>query len=345
VNENKLDKNYARAVTEVLEFPQRSGCHWIGQGRLAAKTTIRPILATLGLDPRPKNPRSATLADVARQPKLPLKNSVALVTGAAGGIGGALARNLARRGCHLALTDLKAAPLSETAAAARALGVTVSEHVFDIADSAAIAAFPAVVEAQHGRLTVLCNCAGVALGGTFAQVSLEEFDWLFQINFWSVVRMMKAFMPMLEREPEAQIVNISSLFGLIGPPGQAAYASSKFAVRGVSEVVRHELDLAGKHIGVTVVHPAGVRTGIAKNARLAAALPKEEAERMDGIWEKFLTDSPDSVAETIITGVERRQRRILCAKDAARIDRIQRLMPVGYWDLFRRRLLKEGKSK
>ncbi len=138
-------------------------------------------------------------------------------------------------------------------------------------------------------------------------------------------------------------MNISSVFGLIGPPGQSAYAASKFAVRGVSEVVRHELDLAGKHIGVTVVHPAGVRTGIAKNARLAAALPKEEAQRMDGVWEKLLTDSPESVAETIVAGVERRERRILCAKDATRIDRIQRLMPVGYWDLFRKRLLsKEG---
>jgi NAD(P)-dependent dehydrogenase (short-subunit alcohol dehydrogenase family) len=280
---------------------------------------------------------------VPRQPKLPLKNSVVLVTGAAGGIGGAIARNLARRGCHLALADLKAEPLAETAAAARSAGVVVSEHLFDIADPAAIAAFPAAVEGAHGRLTALFNCAGVALGGTFAQVSLEEFDWLFQINFWSVVRMMKAFMPMLEREPEAQIVNISSVFGLIGPPGQSAYAASKFAVRGVSEVVRHELDLAGKHIGVTVVHPAGVRTGIAKNARLAAALPKEEAQRMDGVWEKLLTDSPESVAETIVAGVERRERRILCAKDATRIDRIQRLMPVGYWDLFRKRLLsKEG---
>ena len=280
-----------------------------------------------------------------RQPKLSFQNSVAVVTGAAGGIGGAIARNLASRGCHLALTDLKAAPLAETAAAARALGVNVSEHVFDIADPAAVAAFPAAVEAQHGRVALLFNCAGVALGGTFAQVSLDEFEWLFQINFWSVVRMMKAFLPLLEREAEAQIVNISSIFGLIGPPGQSAYSASKFAIRGVSEAVRHELDLAGKHIGVTLVHPAGVRTGIAKNARLAAALPQEEALRMDGVWEKLLSDSPDSVAETIVAGVERRERRILCAKDAARVDRLQRIMPVGYWDLFRKRLVrKEGQS-
>jgi len=275
-----------------------------------------------------------------KPPKLPLKDAVAVVTGAAGGIGGAIALNLARRGCHLALADFKAEPLAQTAAAARALGVQVSEHVFDIADANAIAALPAAVEARHSRLSLLFNCAGVALGGTFAQVTLEEFDWLFQINFWSVVRMMKAFLPILEREQEAQIVNISSIFGLIGPPGQSAYSASKFAVRGVSEVVRHELDLAGKHVGVTVVHPGGVRTGIAKNARLAAALPQADADRMAGVFEKLLRSSPESVAETIVAGAELRKRRILCGFNSTRVDITQRLLPVGYWDLYRRKLPK-----
>ena len=277
------------------------------------------------------------------QPTLSLKDAVAVVTGAAGGIGGALALSLARRGCQLALADYKAEPLAETAAAARARGVSVSEHVFDVADAAAIANLPAAVEARHPGTNILVNCAGVALGGTFAQLSLEEFEWLFQINFWSVVRMTKAFLPLLERAAQAQIVNISSVFGLIGPPGQSAYAASKFAVRGFSEVLRHELDLAGKNIGVTVVHPGGVRTGIAKNARLAAALPKADAERMEGQWEKLLRDSPESVAETIVAGVARREKRILCGADATRIDVIQRLMPVRYWDLFRKKVLPKGK--
>ena len=277
------------------------------------------------------------------QPTLSLKDAVAVVTGAAGGIGGALALSLARRGCQLALADYKAEPLAETAAAARACGVSVSEHVFDVADAAAIANLPAAVEARHAGTNILVNCAGVALGGTFAQLSLEEFEWLFQINFWSVVRMTKAFLPLLERAAQAQVVNISSVFGLIGPPGQSAYAASKFAVRGFSEVLRHELDLAGKNIGVTVVHPGGVRTGIAKNARLAAALPKADAERMEGQWEKLLRDSPESVAETIVAGVARREKRILCGADATRIDVIQRLMPVRYWDLFRKKVLPKGK--
>jgi short-subunit dehydrogenase len=268
---------------------------------------------------------------------------VAVVTGAAGGIGGAIALNLARRGCHLALADFKVEPLAQTATAARASGVEVSEHVFDIADASVIAGLPAVVQTRHGRVSILVNCAGVALGGTFAQVSLEEFEWLFQINFWSVVRMTKAFLPLLEQQPQAQIVNISSVFGLIGPPGQAAYSASKFAVRGFSEALRHELDLAGKNVGVTVVHPGGVRTGIAKNARLAAGLPKADAERMEGTWEKLLRDSPESVAETIVAGVERRERRILCGADATRIDVIQRLLPAGYWDFFRKKFLQRVK--
>jgi short-subunit dehydrogenase len=275
-----------------------------------------------------------------RLPTLVLKDSVAVVTGAAGGIGGAIALNLAHRGCHLALADWKAEPLSQTATAARACGVEVSEHVFDIADAHAIAALPEMVQSRHCRTNVLVNCAGVALGGTFEQVSLEEFAWLFEINFWSVVRMMKAFLPLLQREAEAQIVNISSIFGLIGPPGQCAYAASKFAVRGVSEVLRHELDLAGKHVGVTVVHPGGVRTGIAKNARIAAAVPKEQIARMEGIWEKLLRDSPESVAETIVSGTVLRRKRIVCGSDAARVDLTQRLMPVNYWNLFRKKILK-----
>ena len=278
-------------------------------------------------------PRPATLC---------LKNAVAVVTGAGGGIGGAIARKLASKGCHLALADYQAEPLAQTAAAARECGIEASEHVFDIAEASAITSFPQAVEARHGRVTVLVNCAGVAMGGTFEQVSLEEFEWLFQINFWSVVRMMKAFLPLLQKEAAAQIVNISSVFGLIGPPGQSAYSASKFALRGLSEALRHELETMGKHVGVTVVHPGGVRTNIAKNARVAAAIPKEEVDRMQGLWDKLLRASPESVAETIVAGVERREKRILCGSDAGRVDAIQRLMPASYWNLVRKKLAPKG---
>ena len=264
---------------------------------------------------------------------IPLKDAVALITGAAGGIGNAIALNMARKGCHLALCDYLAEPLGKSAAAARALGVQVSEHVFDISDAAAIAALPAVVEEQHKHLTILVNCAGVALAGSFEHLSLEEFTWLFDINFWSVVRMTKAFMPLLEREAEAQIVNISSVFGLVGSPGQTAYSASKFAIRGLSEALRQELDADGKHVGVTVVHPAGVRTAIARNTRIAAGMPQERVNR--DAWERPLTDSPEPVAEKIVSGAVQRKPRILCGKWAYMADKTQRLMPVSFPAAFR----------
>jgi short-subunit dehydrogenase len=267
------------------------------------------------------------------QPKLALKDSVALVTGAGGGIGNALALNLARRGCHLALADYKAETLAGTAQAARALGVTVSEHVFDIAGPAAIAAFPAAVEASHGRLTVLINCAGVALAGTFEQCSLDEFEWLININFWSVVRMTKAFLPLLKAQPEAQIVNISSIFGLVGTPGQVAYSASKFAIRAVSESLLQEFEMDGIHIGVTCVHPAGVKTPIARNTRVAAAMPQELVNR--DMWERPLTDPPEIAAEQIVNGLVQRKKRVLCGKLAVMADIVQRVSPTHYSDVFK----------
>ena len=170
-----------------------------------------------------------------------LRGGVVVLTGAASGIGAALAANLARRGMHLALVDLNAAGLEATAAQARAAGVTVSTHAMDVADHAAVAALPAAVLAQHGRVTALVNNAGVALGGLFEQVDAGDFDWLMDINFGATVRLTRAFLPVLAREGAAQLVNVSSIFGIIAPPGQTAYAASKFAVRGFSESLRHEL--------------------------------------------------------------------------------------------------------
>jgi len=149
----------------------------------------------------------------------PLKGGVAVVTGAAGGIGAALAMVLAARGCNLALADVNAAGLRDTAAQARGHGVIVSEHQLDVADDDAVAALPDAVLAGHGRANVLVNNAGVALGGSFEQVSAVDFDWLFSINFGGVVRMTRAFLPVLRREPAAQLVNISSVFGLVAVIG------------------------------------------------------------------------------------------------------------------------------
>jgi NAD(P)-dependent dehydrogenase (short-subunit alcohol dehydrogenase family) len=160
-------------------------------------------------------------------------------------------------------------------------------------------------------------------------VSEVDFDWLLEINFHGVVRMTRAFLPLLRAGDDARIVNISSVFGLIAPPGQCAYAASKFAVRGFSNALRHEL--AGTRVGVSVVHPGGVATAIARNARAAPGLAPDELRRRLGLAEKLLRLPPERAGEIIIRGVERRRARILVGRDALIISLIERLFPVSYW--------------
>ncbi|MBV8069127.1 MAG: SDR family NAD(P)-dependent oxidoreductase [Acidobacteriaceae bacterium] len=264
------------------------------------------------------------------------RDGVAVITGAAGGIGGALAIALAKRGCHLALVDRQ--PLGPVAKSAAAAGVRVSEHVFDIGDEAAIADLPDVVLREHERVTLLINNAGVALAGSFEQIILEDFEWLMTVNFWGTVRMTKAFLPALKRQEAAQIVNLSSIFGIFAPPGQCAYAASKFAVRGFSEALRHELEAEGSPVRVSLVHPGGVRTSIARNARLSPGMDRERAAERIGEFEKRLKLQPEKAAARIVQGIERREPRILVGSDAVLLDKLQRLLPVRYWGLIRGRM-------
>ena len=268
--------------------------------------------------------------------RMSLKNRTAVITGASGGIGRAIAISLARRGCNLALADIDEAGLKETAELARAHKVRVSEHRVDVADRNDVAQFPAVVGAEHAGVDLLVNNAGVAVGGTFEQVSDEDFEWLFEINFWGVVRMTRAFLPQLRTSDDARVVNISSVYGLIAPPEQAAYSASKFAVRGFSEALRHELEAS--NLGVTVVHPGGVNTSIAEKARMPAGVTKEEIARRLRRYRKLLRLPPEIAGETIVRGIERRQARILIGSDAKMISIIARLLPVSYWKMLRRKM-------
>lgn len=263
-----------------------------------------------------------------------LDQRVALVTGAGGGIGRALALTLARRGCHLALADIDTAGLAGTVQLALGLGVAVSSHALDVASRDMVRRLPADVIAAHGRIDLLVNNAGVALGGTFEQVSEADFDWLMEINFHALVRMTRAFLPLLRASDDARIVNVSSLFGLVSPPGQTAYSASKFAVRGFSNALRHEL--AGSHVAVTVVHPGGVGTAIAQSARVPAAFSALETRRELARNEKLLRLSADRAGEIIVAGIERRQARILVGVDAKIVSVIERLLPVRYWAVLKR---------
>lgn len=258
-----------------------------------------------------------------------LNGRTAVITGAAGGIGRAIAVSLARRGCNLALADVDEAGMAGTEELVQANGVSVSRHRVDVGNRADVAGFPAVVAAEHAGVDLLVNNAGVAVGGTFEQVSDEDFEWLFAINFWGVVRMTRAFLPALRASGDSRVVNLSSLFGLIAPPEQVAYAASKFAVRGFSEALRHELD--GSGVGVTVVHPGGVATSIAENARVPAGVTAEEVERRRERYRKFLRMPPEVAGETIVRGIERRQPRILVGNDARVMSVIARVLPKTYW--------------
>ena len=269
-------------------------------------------------------------------PTLDPRNGVAVITGADSGIGAALALQLAARGCHLALVDVNPVGLESTAGACRARGVTVSSHGLDLGRPESAAELLAAVQAAHGRVTMLVNNAGVALGGSFLQVEAADFDWLMSINFGAVVRLTRAFLPLLAAEPVAQIVNVSSIFGIIAPPGQTAYCAAKFAVRGFSESLRHELEAAGSPVGVTVVHPGGVRTGIADNSRPPKGATEAELAQAKENWRRVLVLPAEDAAARILQGIERREPRVLVGKDAVRAAWVQRLFPVGYWKLVAR---------
>ena len=213
-----------------------------------------------------------------------LSGGVAVVTGAGSGIGRALAQRLAAGGSALAIADVDEAGLLQTAQSFASKKALLTTHVVDVAEEASVRAFAEDVNSRHGRVTLLINNAGVALEGTFEEISLDDFRWVMNINFWGVVYGVKFFLPMLNREQRAHIVNISSLYGLIAPAGQPAYSSSKFAVRGFTECLRHEL--ADTPVRVSCVHPAGIRTAIARRARVGAAATRTGLDEKVARFEK-----------------------------------------------------------
>lgn len=254
-----------------------------------------------------------------------IQGAVAVVTGAGSGIGRALALQLASRGAELALADINANGLDQTLKLLGAAKVKVKTYTVDVGEAAAVEKFARSVEQDFGKASLLINNAGVALFGTFAELSLAEMEWLIRINFWGVVHGCKFFLPLLQRQPEAHMVNISSVFGLFGPPGQIAYVSSKYAVRGFSECLREELRTTA--IRVTCVHPAGIATRIAKDARAGAATRSADYKQVQERAAKVLSIPPETAANLIIRGVLRNKDRVLIGKDAYRIDFLQRLFP------------------
>jgi NAD(P)-dependent dehydrogenase (short-subunit alcohol dehydrogenase family) len=264
-----------------------------------------------------------------------LAGGVAVVTGAGSGIGRALALRLAAAGSALAIADVDEKGLVETAASVTTKQAVISTHVLDVSSEAAVRGFAQDVAARHGRVTLLINNAGVALHGMFEELSLEDLRWLMGINFWGVVYGVMYFLPILKQQPRAHIVNLSSVFGIIAPAGQCAYSASKFAVRGFTEAIRHELE--GTSVSVSCVHPGGIHTPIAKRARLGAHASESKRQAAIDYFEKVTPTSPEAAAARILKGVEKREPRILIGRDARQIDIVQRLRPATYWKMMTKR--------
>lgn len=245
-----------------------------------------------------------------------------MITGAGSGIGRALALEMSRHGMNLALVDINASGLAQTRALITDQTLTISSHVIDVTDVDALKSLPHLVLGFHRTIDVLVNNAGVTCVKSFFEQSMEDFDWVMNVNFNAVVRGTKLFLPYLMRRPEAHIINISSIFGIVGVPGQTSYCASKFAVRGFSESLQEEL--INTPIGVTVVHPGGVATRVVSDARTSDEALKGQMARA------FVRHAihPDEAARLIVRALRKKRPRLMITREAILGDLVKRFFPV-----------------
>jgi len=257
---------------------------------------------------------------------------VAVITGAGSGIGRALAQQLNQEGCRLHLSDIRASALQDTLAALPRKDVAARGQTLDVADKSAVHAWAAQVGATDDRVDIVINNAGVAYMATVERSDYEHQEWLMGINFWGVVYGTQAFLPLLRKSQQGHLVNISSVFGIVAVPTQSAYNAAKFAVRGYTEALRHEM--GGSNIHVCCVHPGGIKTDIARAAR--GGDPATSADERGREFEKVAKTTPQSAAAQIIRAIEKRKKRLLIGADARYLSLITRLFPVNYQRLMPR---------
>ncbi|KRB78010.1 acetoin dehydrogenase [Nocardioides sp. Root190] len=261
-----------------------------------------------------------------------LNNKVVVITGAGSGIGRALAVNLAGKGARLALSDVSETGLGETVElAVKAGSPDVHTARLDVADKAAFSAYAVEVAEHFGQVNVVINNAGVALAGDAVDLTYEDMEWIVGINFWGVVYGTKEFLPHLIASGDGHVVNLSSLFGLLAMPGQSAYNATKFAVRGFTEAVREEMLIAGHRVGVTSVHPGGIKTAIARSARVSDK--EDQAATAKLFDEKLAKMTPERAAEIIVKGIQKNQARVLVGLDAHALHNFQKFTGSRYEDI------------
>jgi NAD(P)-dependent dehydrogenase (short-subunit alcohol dehydrogenase family) len=252
---------------------------------------------------------------------------VAVVTGAASGIGRALAVELARRGARLAISDVEVAGLAETEALVRAEGAQVRSDTLDVSQRELVLSYAHAVVQHYGTVNLVFNNAGIAFTGTVEKMSFKDIDRVMDVDFWGVVNGTKAFLPHLIASGEGHVVNISSIFGLFSVPSQSAYNAAKFAVRGFTESLRQEMLNSGQPVKVTCVHPGGIKTNIARNSEQVEGLDHDD---LASSFDKVARTSPQKAAEVILAGVEKDRARVLIGADAWVLDKLVRLTGSGY---------------
>src|SRR5690554_2928577 len=262
---------------------------------------------------------------------------VAAITGASSGMGRALALELAQLGCGVAISDVDEKGLLETAEMLKPFSVRVTATVLDVSNKDAVFAWADATAKEHGQVNMIFNNAGVALSGTTAVLSLEDYEWIMGINFSGVLYGTKAFLPYLEASGEGHVINTSSIFGLASQPLMSGYNASKFAVRGFTESLRQDLEISGSCVSASCVHPGGIKTNIARTARMdpsVQALTGVSKEVSVREFEKLFNTTAEKAAEVILKGVKKNKRRILIGTDARVFELIVRLFPSGYQWLF-----------
>jgi NAD(P)-dependent dehydrogenase (short-subunit alcohol dehydrogenase family) len=275
-----------------------------------------------------------------------VKGKVAVITGAGSGIGRALAYDLARRGATLAISDVDATGLAETAKQVRVIGAPVHQARLDVTDRSAVLTYADEVAAEFGAVHLVINNAGIAFTGDIEKMTFEQIERVMDVDFWGVVNGTKAFLPHLIASGDGHVVNISSLFGLLSMPGQGAYNAAKFAVRGFTEALREEMLINGHPVRVTCVHPGGIKTAIARNA---GAVDGEDAAALAAFFDaKLAKTSPESAARSILRAVTGNRPRAVVGLDAKLLDLLVRLTGPGYQRLVAvaaRRMMPKGTGR
>lgn len=272
-----------------------------------------------------------------------LQQAVIAITGAGSGIGQCLALECAKRGAHVAISDidLQAVQITRDKINTEYPSSKVLAQQLDVADRVAVIQWAEKIQLDFSEINVIINNAGVALSASVESMKIDDFEWLMKINFWGVVHGCQAFLPYLKKSSWGHIVNVSSLFGLISTPNNSAYNAAKFAVRGFSESLRIEMIMSDQKIGVSCVHPGGIKTNIVNFARdggglIGVAARMSVDERKQNFNQKMAKTTAQQAAKIIVDGIVKKRPRILIGSDAKMLDILQRFLPVKYQNVVAR---------